>query len=1006
MATTGEKPAKRRISNAKATADGAADRAADGAADGATDGAADGKLIYDFHEGGAQMRTLLGGKGAGLAEMTRAGLPVPPGFTITTAACNAYYANDRQLPPGLWDDVVEHMHELERETGKGFGDAANPLLVSVRSGAAMSMPGMMDTVLNLGLNEETVDGLIALTDNQRFGYDALRRFIAMFGRIVLDIPADTFDEPLEQRKEERGAKLDTDLDADDLKAIADRYRQIVAERTGQPFPTDPYQQLELAIRAVFDSWFGKRAHDYREFNKIPHDLGTAVNIVTMVFGNMGSDSGTGVAFTRDPNTGEAQLFGEYLTNAQGEDVVAGIRTPAKISQMQQELPEVYAEFEQIAERLERHYRDVQDLEFTIERGKLYMLQTRSAKRTAPAAVKIAVDMANEGILTREEALQRVDPAQIVQLLLPRFDESHKVKAQDRFLARGLNASPGAATGKAIFDPDRAVAAHENGDAVILVRIETSPDDVHGMLAARGVLTARGGATSHAAVVARSMGLPCVAGAETLKIDYRSRTMTAGDKLVNEGDMISIDGTTGEIYAGALATIEADFADEKDLAILLSWADDVRRLQVWANADYPRDAQRSREFGAQGIGLCRTEHMFFEEDRLPTVRRMILSAQAATAAKGRRDGGASLSADEQATVTIFDDALDELERLQTHDFAGLFSAMDGLPVVIRLIDPPLHEFLPSYDELVAETTRLRTLLEVTSVQTDAVADGDTPLLQKGLTRVFGEKDAQRAMRLVGRRGSALSSASNGDRASLESELAEKTELLHAVDAMREQNPMLGMRGCRLGLMIPDIVKMQTRAILNAATRVAAEGVKPLPEIMIPLVGHVNELRETRRILEGEVERIVEASGQQVDYKFGTMIEVPRGALTADQIATEAEFFSFGTNDLTQMTFGYSRDDAEGKFLLQYVDRKILPENPFQVLDATGVGQLVRMGVEKGRATKPGLKIGICGEHGGDPASIAFCHEVGLDYVSCSPFRVPVARLAAAQAVLAGAEVRDK
>jgi pyruvate,orthophosphate dikinase len=989
MATTGKKPAKRSTSKPKAAAGG-------------TPGS-DGKLIYTFHEGNAQMRTLLGGKGAGLAEMTNAGLPVPPGFTITTEACNAYYENGRELPGGLWDNVVEHMHQLERETAKGFGDPQNPLLVSVRSGAAFSMPGMMDTVLNLGLNDETVAGLIELTDNPRFGYDALRRFIAMFGRIVLDIPADTFDEPLEQLKHDRDVTADTDLTADDLKGLADDYKAIVAERTGEPFPTDPYKQLELAIRAVFDSWFGKRAHDYREFNKIPHDLGTAVNIVTMVYGNMGSDSGTGVAFTRDPNTGAHELFGEYLTNAQGEDVVAGIRTPEKISQMQQALPEVYAQFEEIAQRLEQHYRDAQDLEFTIERGKLYMLQTRSAKRTAPAAVKMAVDMANEGVISREEALQRVEPQQIVQLLLPRFDESAKGQSQDRFLARGLNASPGAATGKAIFDPDRAVAAHEAGDPVILVRIETSPDDVHGMLAARGVLTARGGATSHAAVVARSMGLPCVAGAESLKIDYRSKTMTAGDKLVNEGDMISIDGTTGEIFAGALPTIEANYADEKDLATLLSWADDVRRLQVWANADYPRDAQRSREFGAQGIGLCRTEHMFFEEDRLPTVRRMILNAHAATAAKAK-DESDRTDADRDA-IQVFDEALAELERLQTDDFAGLFQAMDGLPVVIRLIDPPLHEFLPSYDELVAETTRLRTLLEVEYGATDAVADRRPPMLEKGLTRVFGEKDAQRAMRLLPKVGKATP-GSNGDRGSLATELAEKTELLHAVEAMREQNPMLGLRGVRLGLMVPDIVKMQTRAILGAATRVAAEGVKALPEIMIPLVGHVNELRETKRILEAEVARIVESSGQQVDYKFGTMIEVPRGALTADEIAEEAEFFSFGTNDLTQMTFGYSRDDAEGKFLLQYVDRKILPVNPFQVLDATGVGQLVRTGVEKGRATKPKLKIGICGEHGGDPESIAFCHEVGLDYVSCSPFRVPVARLAAAQAALVSSEVRDR
>jgi pyruvate,orthophosphate dikinase len=919
------------------------------------------KLIYTFREGNAGMRALLGGKGAGLAEMTNAGLPVPPGFTITTEACNAYYAAGRELPPGLWDDVLAHMAALEAESGKRFGDPANPLLVSVRSGAAFSMPGMMDTVLNLGLNPDTVRGLIGLTGNERFGYDAWRRFIAMFGRIVLEIPAATFDEPFDELKRERGADLDTDLSADDLRGAANRFLAIAAERTGSDFPTDPYRQLELAVRAVFDSWFGRRAHDYREFNRIPHDLGTAVNIVTMVFGNMGADSGTGVAFTRDPNTGERTLYGEYLTNAQGEDVVAGVRTPAKISQMRDELPEVYQQFTEIAERLESHYRDVQDLEFTIERGKLYMLQTRSAKRTAPAAVKIAVDMVGEGILTREEALGRVEPAQIVQLLLPRFDEAAKAKAGDRFLAKGLNASPGAATGQAIFDPDRAEEAKAAGHPVILVRIETSPDDVHGMLAARGVLTARGGATSHAAVVARSMGLPCVAGAESLHIDYAARTMRAGGATVREGEMISIDGTTGEIYAGELPTIEARFEDEHDLATLLGWADAVRRLQVWANADYPRDAERARAFGAQGIGLCRTEHMFFEEERLPTVRRMILAANRATSAKQRRAAGHEISADDAETVATFDAALAELEILQTDDFAGLFRAMDGLPVVIRLIDPPLHEFLPSHDELLAKVTRLRTQIELTP---DTLPDG------------------------------------------IQGELAEAEELLRAVEAMREQNPMLGMRGCRLGLLIPDIVKMQARAILAAAARVAAEGKTPLPEIMIPLVGHVNELAETRRVLEAEVASIVAASGQQVSYKFGTMIEVPRGALTADQIAEHAEFFSFGTNDLTQMTFGYSRDDAEGKFLLQYVERKILPENPFQVLDREGVGQLVRIATERGRATRPGLKVGICGEHGGDPASIAFCHEVGLDYVSCSPFRVPVARLAAAQAALASTEVRDK
>jgi pyruvate, orthophosphate dikinase len=966
-----------------------------------------GKLIYGFEEGDATMRSLLGGKGAGLAEMTNARLPVPPGFTITTEACNAYYAAGKELPPGLWDDVVTHMHDLEAKTQKGFGDPNNPLLVSVRSGAAFSMPGMMDTVLNLGLNPETVEGLIRLTGNERFAWDAWRRFVAMFGRIVLDIPAAEFDEPFEALKGLNGAKADTDLDAAELRDVAERYLVIVREKTGDEFPTDPYRQLELAVRAVFDSWFGKRAHDYREYNRIPHDLGTAVNVVTMVFGNMGADSGTGVAFTRDPNTGDKQLYGEYLTNAQGEDVVAGIRTPAPISQMRDEMPQVYAQFDEIAQRLERHYRDVQDLEFTIERGTLYMLQTRSAKRTAPAAVKIAVDMVGEGILSREEALGRVDPSQIVQLLLPRFDEAAKADASDRFVGKGLNASPGAATGKAILDPDRAVAARDAGDPVILVRIETSPDDVHGMLAARGVLTARGGATSHAAVVARSMGLPCVAGAEALRIDYARREMRAGSVTVREGDMISIDGTTGEIYAGELPTIEARFEDEHDLATLLSWADEVRRLEVWANADYPRDAERARAYGAQGIGLCRTEHMFFEQDRLPTVQRMILGANRATDAKRRRDGGEILSDDDRETIEVFDGALAELERLQTDDFAGVFAAMDGLPVVIRLIDPPLHEFLPSHEELIADVTRLRTLLEVGAGVTDAVAERVTPTLEKGLTRVFGKKDAARAMKLIRREGKA--SGGNGvgaDRSRLESDLAAKEELLAAVEAMREQNPMLGLRGCRLGLMVPDIVKMQTRAILAGAARVAAKGGTPLPEIMIPLVGHANELSATREILEAEVTRIVEESGQQVDYKFGTMIEVPRGALTADEVAQHAEFFSFGTNDLTQMAFGYSRDDAEGKFLLQYVDRKILPENPFQVLDASGVGQLVRMGVEKGRATKPDLKIGICGEHGGDPASIAFCHEVGLNYVSCSPFRVPVARLAAAQAALTQLETRDK
>ena len=914
-------------------------------------------------DGDASMRDLLGGKGAGLAEMANAGLPVPPGFTITTEACVDYFAAGETLPDGLWEDILEAVAELERTTAKRFGDPASPLLVSVRSGAKFSMPGMMDTVLNLGLNPDTRDGLIALTGNPRFGWDAYRRFIQMFGRIVLDVDGTLFEPILDQAKHKRGVAADTDLDAEALQQVAEAYVDLVRAKTGRDFPFDPLEQLDLATRAVFASWYGRRAHDYREFNKISHDLGTAVSVVAMVFGNLGADSGTGVAFTRDPNTGEKALYGEYLTNAQGEDVVAGTRTPSPINALREELPEVYAEFERIAERLERHYRDVQDMEFTIERGRLYMLQTRSAKRTAPAAVRIAVEMVGEGILTREEALGRVEPAQVVQLLLPRFDEAAKAGAADQLLATGLNASPGAATGKAVFEPDRAVEAARSGDPIILVRIETSPDDVHGMLVARGVLTARGGATSHAAVVARSLGLPCVAGVEALDIDYAARTMRVGPNTVREGDTISIDGTTGQVYLGSLATIDPNFAEEQFLPTLLEWADAVRRLEVWANADYPRDAERARAFGAQGIGLCRTEHMFFEESRLPTVQRMILVALDATDAKRRREAGETLSADDDEAIATFDSALAELEVIQTDDFAGLFRVMDGLPVVIRLIDPPLHEFLPPHDELLVEVTLLRERLS----RTDGAA---------------------------------------ADAAALQARLTEQEEQLAAVDSMREVNPMLGMRGVRLGLMIPDLVRMQTRAILTAAARVAAEGLTPLPEIMIPLVGHHNELRETRATLEAEVKAVTARSGQTVHYQFGTMIEVPRGALTADQIAQDAEFFSFGTNDLTQMTFGYSRDDAEGKFLLRYVERKILPDNPFQVLDREGVGQLVRMATEKGRATRPDITIGICGEHGGDPSSIAFCHEIGLDYVSCSPFRVPVARLAAAQAALASAAERDK
>ena len=902
-------------------------------------------------EGNAQMRDLLGGKGAGLAEMTSAGLPVPAGFTITTEACNDYFAAGEKLPDGLWDDVLEAVKEVERETGKGFGDPKNPLLVSVRSGAKFSMPGMMDTVLNLGLNEETLQGLVALTGNERFGWDAYRRFIQMFGRIVMGVSAERFDHALDAAKAAHKAQADTDLDAAALRDLTTEFKKIVRADTGRDFPTDPYEQLDLAIKAVFGSWFGKRAFDYRREMKIADDLGTAVNVVTMVFGNMGDDSGTGVAFTRDPNTGEKALYGEYLTNAQGEDVVAGIRTAPKIAQMQQDMPEVYGEFQRIGERLERHYRDVQDLEFTIERGRLYMLQTRSAKRTAAAAVKIAVDMVAEGLITKQEALGRIEPAHVDQLLRDQFDPAALKKATR--IAKGLNASPGAAVGKAVFNADRAAEQATAGQRVVLVRIETSPDDFHGMAAAQGILTARGGATSHAAVVARQIGKPCVAGVHELVIDYAKREATTGKVTFKEGDEISVDGSTGEVYLGAIPTVSARFEDQPDLQTVLGWADEVRRLQVWTNADKPEEAAQARGYGAQGIGLCRTEHMFREGERLEIVRGAILVAFQATRAKERLAANQELSAEDKDAVRRFDAAMAKLEKLQQGDFEGIFKAMTGLPVVVRLIDPPLHEFLPSHEELIEEVTRLRTL--------------KTPEDQP--------------------------------------EYREARTLLKAVEALREQNPMLGLRGCRLGLMIPDFVKIQTRAILNAAIAVKRGGGDPHAEIMIPLVGHVNELSETKRLLEAEAKAVQEAAGETVDYKFGTMIEVPRGALTADEIARHAEFFSFGTNDLTQMTFGYSRDDAEGSFLLAYVERKILPANPFQTLDTVGVGQLMRIAVEKGRAARPNLEIGICGEHGGDPASIAFCHEIGLNYVSCSPFRVPVARLAAAQAALAGAE-RDK
>ncbi len=906
------------------------------------------KWVYQFQEGNKDMRDTLGGKGAGLAEMTRAGLPVPPGFTITTEACNAYTAAGGKFPPGMWDQVLAAMRRVEKETGKKLGDPKNPLLVSVRSGAKFSMPGMMDTVLNLGLNSETLKGIEELTGNPRFAQDAYRRFIQMFGRIVMGIEGKKFDGIFDRAKEKYHARQDTDLDTNALKEVVAQYKDLYKREIGQDFPEDPYKQLELAIGAVFRSWMGKRAVDYRRINKIPDNLGTAVNVVTMVFGNMGEDSGTGVAFTRDPGTGDEELFGEYLPNAQGEDVVAGIRTPLKIADLRQKNPKVYDEFRGLARQMERHYREMQDLEFTVERGKLYMLQTRTGKRTARAAVKIAADMVREGLITKEEAVQRVEPLQVVQLLMPQFDDKAKAEAHKNggFLAKGLNASPGAATGLAIFDPDTAERLGREGKSVILVRYETSPEDVHGMYASKGILTQHGGATSHAAVVARGAGLPCVAGCEGIRVDEGAKRFSADGREIKEGDYISIDGGTGEVFAGQIQTILPDYDKEQDLKLLLGWADEIRQkkvrkgmapapevgLQVWANADYPRDARMARKFGAQGIGLCRTEHMFFETERLPIVQKMILA-----------------KSDQERQKH-----LDQLLPIQRQDFVGIFEAMEELPTVIRLIDPPLHEFLPSYDELLVQTAELRERIK-------CAGDG-------------------------------------ADMSAAKRELEEKEELLKAVAGMREANPMLGLRGCRLGITMPQITVMQVRAIIEAACILKKRGVNVHPEIMIPLVGHVNELKNQREILEGEAKKVIAEQGVDLEYKFGTMIEIPRAALTAGKIAQNSQFFSFGTNDLTQTTFGYSRDDAEGKFLLKYVEDKILPDNPFQTLDQEGVGQLMEICVREGRAANPGLKIGICGEHGGDPASVEFCHRTGLNYVSCSPFRVPVARLAAAQAAL--------
>jgi pyruvate,orthophosphate dikinase len=894
------------------------------------------KWVYLFAngkaEGNAKMRALLGGKGAGLAEMTNAKLPVPPGFTITTAACNAYFANKKKLPPGLWEQVEKALGKLEAATKKRLGDPKDPLLVSVRSGAAMSMPGMMDTVLNLGLNDESRMGLAKLTKNERFAWDAYRRFISMFGRIVQDIPAEKFDHALEAKKKATRAKADTDLSAKALAELVEEYKEIVRRETKKPFPTEPLDQLRLAIEAVFGSWFGRRAVDYRNAFKISNDLGTAVNVQSMVFGNMGEDSGTGVAFTRDPNTGATELYGEYLTNAQGEDVVAGIRTPAPISQMKRDLPAAYAEFERIAARLEKHYRDAQDLEFTIERGKLYMLQTRSAKRTAAAAVKIATDMVRERLITKDEALMRVEPSQVEQLLLPRFDqkEVERARTAGRYLAKGLNASPGAATGRAVFDADRAVVLKGQKQLVVLVRPETSPDDFHGMMAATGILTARGGSTSHAAVVARGLGLPCVAGVTALDIDLMKREMHVDGKVVKEGEAISIDGTTGEVFSGDLPTIQPNFREEKELIELLTWADKRRRLGVWVNADTPGECRLARELGAEGVGLARTEHMFREAERLPIVQDMIMASDV----EGRKK------------------ALEKLLPFQQGDFREMYEAMDGLPVVIRLIDPPLHEFL----------------------------------------REFADVDVDIAvLRATGQNGA---------------DLADKERIQRRLEQLHEDNPMLGLRGCRLLLVYPEILEMQIRAILGAAIDVSVKGVKPKPEIMMPLVGTMGELDRLEKQVMEVAETVFKERGKRVEFKFGTMIEIPRACIIADQIATKTEFFSFGTNDLTQTVLGISRDDAQKSFLTRYVEEKIIPADPFQVLDRDGVGAMMRMAVERGRKTKPDLKIGICGEHAGETSSVALCHELGLTYVSPSTYRVPVARLAAAQAALQGTGARDR
>ncbi|MFA6000697.1 MAG: pyruvate, phosphate dikinase [Thermoleophilia bacterium] len=875
------------------------------------------KYVFDFSEGSKDMKDLLGGKGANLAEMTNIGCPVPDGFTITTEACIAYGKQGNKFPEGLDSEIEGHVVRLEETTGKKLGDSDNPLLVSVRSGAKFSMPGMMDTVLNLGLNDESVKGLAKMTGDDRFAWDAYRRFIQMFGKVVMEVDGQLFEDAITVRRDEAGVKFDNELTPDQLRLLVDDFKNILEKETGRSFPSQPREQLELSIQAVFRSWGNPRAVTYRRHYNISDDLGTAVNVQLMVFGNMGDDSGTGVAFTRNPSTGERENFGDYLTNAQGEDVVAGIRKTKKLSEMKDEMPEIFAELTAVMQKLEQHYREMEDIEFTIEKDKLYMLQTRDGKRTAAAAVKIASDMVEEGLITKEEAVGKIDPGQLDQLLHPMIDPSQTYEA----LTQGLNASPGAAVGKVVFDADTAAERGKAGEAVILVRWETSPDDIHGLISAQGVLTSHGGMTSHAAVVARGMGKPAVCGADQVNISEKEKKFTVNGKTVSEGDILTIDGTTGKVILGAVDLVPPQI--NENFQAIVSWADEIRTMAVRTNADTPEDAGKAREFGAQGIGLCRTEHMFMAEDRLPIVRQMIMA----------EDGESRAS------------ALAQLLPMQQGDFEGIFEAMHGLPVTIRLLDPPLHEFLPDYTDLMVELERAK------------------------LTGVS------------------------------EADIAAKEKEVSRVRSLREMNPMLGTRGCRLGIQWPEVYEMQVRAIMQAAVAVQKKlGDAPLVEIMIPLVGYAEELHLMRDLTVKACDDVLASAGVKIDYLVGTMIELPRAALTADHISDYADFFSFGTNDLTQTALGFSRDDAEGKFLTYYLEEGVIKTNPFETIDVHGVGKLVEIAVKLSRDKKPGIKLGVCGEHGGEPDSVKFCHRAGLNYVSCSPYRVPLARLAAAQAVL--------